>query len=257
MGTSEPREVLSRVLRRTGLAFPRGVVGEEVAALAAALETPGTPPERLDRLVADAAEALWPELSASTLAALRMHRARATDRDAADLDTAVAWAETDDPGNPLARALVVRAAQELALSLARAERVLVQAEPAVAEGGRGAAVAAARAVGAAAVALLDLDPEDFAPEIAEYVDAGEDGDALDRLTRRTGDMETRAWAREALLVLGPQDAPRAAAAARDLAAGDPPEDPAEDAVWVPVMLALVEEAFERALAAGNGSESES
>ncbi|MCC6831785.1 MAG: hypothetical protein IT200_10610 [Thermoleophilia bacterium] len=257
MGTAEPREVLSRVLRRTGLAFPRGVVGEEVAALAAALETPGTPPQRLDRLVADAAEALWPELAASTAAALRMHRARAVEGDAGDLEVALGWAETDDPGNPLARALVVRAAQELAASLARAERILAQAEPSVAGGGRGAAVAAARAVGAAAVALLDLDPEDYAPEIAEYVEAGEDGDALDRLTRRTGDIETRAWAREALRVLGPRAAPRAGAAARELASEEPPEDPAEDAVWVPVMLALVEEAFERALAAGNGADAAS
>lgn len=257
MAEAEPREVLARVLRRTGLAFPRGVVGEEVAALAAALGTPGTPPRRLDALVSDAATALWPELSASTAAALRMHRSRAAGTDAADLDLALGWAEADDADNPLARALVVRAAQELAASLDRAERILVQAEPAIAEGGRNAAVAAARAVGAAAVALLDLDPEDFAPEIAEYVDAGEDGDALDHLTRRTGDIETRAWAREALLVLGPGAAPRASAAARDLAAGAPPEDPAEDAVWVPVMLALVEEAFERALAATNGSETAS
>lgn len=240
------------MLRRTGLAFPRGVVGEEVAALAAALETPGTSPQRLERLVAEAAEALWPELAASTAAALRMHRARAAEGDARDLDVALGWAERDDPGNPLARALVVRAARELAASLARAERIMVQAEPAIAEGGRGAAVAAARAVGAAAVALLDLDPEDFATEIAEYVDAGEDGEALDRLTRRTGDIETRAWAREALGVLAPETAPAAAGAVRGLVEGAPPEDPAEDAVWVPVMLALVEEAFERALAGGVG-----
>jgi len=248
VGTASPQEVLSRVLRRTGLAFPRGVVGEEVAALAAALESPSSSPARLERLVAAASESLWPDLAASTAAAVRMHRDRATGQDAEDLETALGWAERDDPGNPLARALVVRAAQELAASLARAEQILAQADAAVAEGGRGAAVAAARAVGAAATALLDLDPEDFAAEIAEYVEAGEDGDALDALSRRTGDMETRAWAREAVRVLDSAAAPAASRAARDLAAGDPPDDAAEDAVWVPVMLALVEEAFERALA---------
>ena len=34
---------------------------------------------------------------------------------------------------------------------------------------------------------------------------------------------------------------------RHLATGPPPADPAEDLVWVPTILALVEEAIERAL----------
>ncbi len=40
-----------------------------------------------------------------------------------------------------------------------------------------------------------------------------------------------------------------------LAAGDPPEDPAEDAVWVAAMLALVEQAVEIAVVANEGTES--
>ena len=34
---------------------------------------------------------------------------------------------------------------------------------------------------------------------------------------------------------------------RHLASGDPPEDPAEDLVWVPTILALTQEAVERSL----------
>jgi hypothetical protein len=41
---------------------------------------------------------------------------------------------------------------------------------------------------------------------------------------------------------------------RHLASGAPPEDPAEDLVWVPTILSLAEEAIERALVddAGDG-----
>jgi hypothetical protein len=176
-----------------------------------------------------------------------MHLARAEGADVDDLVAVLAWAEADDPANPLARALVVRAAQELALAVRRAEECLERVERQVAAGGPEAAVAAARAVGAAAVVLLDLDPEDFAPEIADYVDAEETPAALDELARTTGDADTRAWARDAVRVLDPPAAPAAAAAARELAEGPPPGDAAGDAVWVPVVLALVDEAFERVL----------
>ena len=37
-----------------------------------------------------------------------------------------------------------------------------------------------------------------------------------------------------------------------LAAGAPPEDPADDAVWVAAMLALVEQAVEVAVVSQNG-----
>jgi hypothetical protein len=244
---SDPTAVLGRVLRRTGLAFPRGVLGEETAVLAAELER-GADGPTLDAVVTDAAAALWPELRPSTAAAVRMHLSRADGEDVRDLETALAWAETESPANPLARALVVRAAQELAVAVRRAEELLERAEPRVAAGGPDAAVTAARAVGAAAVVLLDLDPEDYAPEIADYVDAGETPAALDELARMTGDPETRAWARDAVRVLDPEGAPAAAGAARGLADGEPPADAASDAVWVPAVLALVDEAFERVLA---------
>lgn len=241
-----PARVVGRVLRRTGLAFPRGMLGDDAARLAAALGGAGG--GELDALVTAASEDLWADLQPPTLAAVRLHLERAEGRDRTDLETVLVWAELEDPDNPLARALTVRAAQELAGALRHAEEQLRAVEPSVAAGGREGAVAAARALGAAVIALLDLDPEDFAAEIVDYVERDQSAEALDRLARATGDLETRTWAREVARALEVDGAPAASRAVRALAAGAPPDDPAEDAVWVPTILALAHEGLERALA---------
>jgi len=243
-----PAQVIARVLRRTGLVLPRGMLGDDAARLAVALDDSGTGAGELDALVTAASYDLWADLQPPTLAAVRMHLARADGHDSDDLETVVGWAELEDPDNPLARALTVRAAQELATALRRAEDQLRAVEPSVAAGGREGAVAAARTLGVVVVMLLDLDPEDFAIEIVDYVERGQSGEALDSLARATGDLETRTWAREVVRPVDVEDAPVASAAVRTLAAGDPPEDPAEDAVWVPSILALADEGLERALA---------
>lgn len=244
--------VLRRVLRRTGLAFPRGVLGPETARLADAVAGPGQGVGDVVGLLDAAAAALWPTLRASTEAALRRHAARAGLGDVEDIRTALAWAADPDPANPLSRALALRAAEELGAAVARARSALAAAEPAVGRGGPEGAVAAATAAGTMVVELLDLDPEDVAPEIVAYVEGGEGPDALDELARATGDDETRDWARSAVAALRAPDAPLATAAVRELAQGPPPEDPAQDAVWVPAVLALVELAVERAAAESAG-----
>jgi len=241
-------QVIARVLRRTGLVFPRGMLGDGAARLAAALDGANTGAGELDALLTAASHDLWADLQPPTLAAVRMHLARADGQDRADLETVIGWAELDDPDNPLARALTVRAAQELATALRRAEDQLRAVEPSVAAGGREGALAAARTLGVVVVLLLDLDPEDFAIEIVDYVDRGQGSDAVDGLARATGDFETRLWAREVLRHLDVDAAPAASAAARALASGAPPHDAAEDAVWVPSILALVDEGLERVLA---------
>jgi hypothetical protein len=182
-------------------------------------------------------------------AALLRARDRAAAEDLEAFEIVLEWAADDDPDTPLARALAVRAAQELAAANARARAVLRAAEEAVAAGGAEAAVAASTAAGAIAADLLDLDPEDFAPEIAEYVGAGARAEDVDGLARATGDPEIRTWARSAVASAAEDDddAPRAADGVRHLASGPPPEDPAEDLVWVPTILALVQEAVERSL----------
>lgn len=249
MTEDTPARLLNRVLQRTGLAFPRGVLGEETARLAEAMTGPGRATADLDAMVTAASRALWPELQPSTAAALRRHRTAAGLGDVEDLAVALDWAEDPDPDNPLARALAVRAAQELGRAVERAADALRAAEATVARGGGEAAVAAAGAAGRMVVDLLDLDPEDFGPEIMAYVEADETPAALDELARATGDDETREWARSSVgAVALPDEAPEATAAVHQLASGAPPEDPASDAVWVPAMLALVEIAFERALA---------
>jgi hypothetical protein len=243
-----PAQVISRVLRRTGLGFPRGMLGDDVAVLAAALAGPGPNPSELDDLVTVATIALWDDLQPPTLAAVEMHLARAEGRDRDDLVRVLGWAEETDAANPLARAMTVRAAQELGAAVAHAEQHLRAADPVVAQGGRPGALAAVRALSGAVIALLDLDPEDFAGEIVDYIDRDQDADALDELARATGDLETRAWARDVVVALSVSDAPSATGAVQQLAAGDVPSDPAEDAVWVPTILALANEGVERALA---------
>lgn len=247
MSDESPRALLTGVLHRTGLAFPRGVLGEETSRIARVLND-DAPGADLDAMVTDAAAVLWPEMQPSTLAALQRHAQQSPDGADAPLARVTRWAEEPDPaGNPLARALCVRAAQELAAAHARAVRVLDQAEPTVAQGDSMAAMAAANAAGAVVVEMLELDPEDFADEIFAYVEHDESPEAMDTLARTTGDDETRAWARRALADVSSPRAPAATRAVRALCEGDPPQDPAQDAVWVPALLALVQQAFERAL----------
>jgi hypothetical protein len=241
-------QLIARVLRRTGLSFPRGVLTEEVAELAVLIGGDVVSGVVWDDALTVATESMWGQLQAPILAAVNMHLGRADGDDREDLAQVLLLAQRSDATQPLARALTVRAATELRASVHYAEDRLRTAEHAVANGGRDGAVAAARALGAAGVALLDLDPEDFAPEIVVYIDADQSVEAFDELARITGDVETRAWAREALGALQVTDAPAASAAIAALTAGDMPDDPAEDAVWVPMMMALVDEGLERALA---------
>lgn len=242
-----PEEALLRVLALTGIGLPRGVLGPETWALARALTPDGGGGDPAD-LAAAAAAAHWPALRGPMEAALLRAAASARPEDAEAFAIVLGWAADDDPDTPLPRALAVRAATELAAAGGRTSGHLVAADAVVAEGGPPAAVAASRAAGAIAADLLDLDPEDFAVEIAAYVDAGRRAEDVDRLARDTGDPEIRAWARSAVAASGePAAAPAAEEGVQVLAAGPAPEDPAEDLVWVATILHLVEEGMERAL----------
>lgn len=239
-------EAVRLVLRVSGVAFPRGVLGTEARALADALlaEARG---EDLARLVDLVAAAHWEELSAPIASAVR--RARPAAEDPAAMDAfarASALATSPDPTNPLARALALRAGTELAAAIGRARVRVAALDDQIGDDEELAALALSRVAGATVVDLLELEPDDFGIEIAEYVD--DDGDdAVARLARETGDEEIRAWARDALrgLDLGATEAGRALAA---LAAVEAPADPAEDVVWVAAILALVAEGLEVAAA---------
>ncbi|MGD9695989.1 MAG: hypothetical protein AB7V42_10055 [Thermoleophilia bacterium] len=240
-----PQEALKRVLDLTGASFPRGVLGPETRALGAALQ--GVTTQDVAELAGRAAAVHWPELRAPIEAALLRGRAVAGPEDQEAFAIVLRWAADEDPDNPLARSLAVRGAAALWFAEDRAREVLRAAESSIAEGGAPAAVAAATAAGAMALGLLDLDPEDFEPEITAYVGAGRRDEDIAELARSTGDAEIRAWARAAVAGIDEPEAPEAAAGVRHLAAGPPPADPAEDLVWVPAILALVEAAIERAL----------
>ena len=243
-----PEEALLRVLTLTGLSFPRGVLGPETWALARALSDESSPSDPAVLAAAAAAEH-WPLLRGPMETALLQAAAQAAPEDAEAFEIVLGWAADPDPDTPLARALAVRAATELAAAGLRSSERLLAAEPVVAEGGPPAAIAAARAAGAIAVDLLDLDPEDFALEIADYVDAGRRPEDVDALARASGDPEIRAWARAAVAATEEPRAPHAEEGVRVLASGPPPPDPAEDLIWVPTILSLVEEGIERALVA--------
>ena len=70
---------------------------------------------------------------------------------------------------------------------------------------------------------------------------------VNALARASGDPEIRAWARAAVAATEEPRAPHAEEGVRVLASGPPPPDPAEDLIWVPTILSLVEEGIERAL----------
>jgi hypothetical protein len=241
---SEVPAALRRVLALTGLRFPRGVLGEEAWRLAAAVR------ERRDAdipgLVRATARALWPALRAPTEAAVARGLERAAPDDAAAFDAALSWARREDPLNPLALALALQAGADLAAALTRAAERVAALDTAL--GGSGEEAAVARAAGIVVVDLLDLDPEDFEPEIAAYLEAGETVEALRSLSRATGDADVRTWAREALAGLDLPGAGAGLAALRRLASGSLPGDPAEDPVWTAAVQALAEQAIAVALA---------
>lgn len=240
---ADPAGSLRRVLSRTGLRFPRGVLGDEARGLAAALHGGRT---EVDEEVRATAAALWPELRASTEAAVARGARGADPEDAEAFALVAEWAAADDPDNPLALSLAFQAGNDLAVAYGRSARRLEALDDAL--DGNGAAAATARTAGLVAVDLLDLDPDDFEPEIAAYVKKEETVEALIELARATGDPEVRTWARESLLTLDLPEEPRALAAVAALAEGDPPEDPADDAVWVSTIQALAEQAIAFALA---------
>jgi len=242
-----PEEALLRVLALTGLSFPRGVLGPETWALARALSDEADPAADPAALAEAAAAAHWPDLRGPMEAALLRGRSAAGAEDQEAFETVLGWAADENPDTPLARALAVRAATELAAAGTRSRERLRAAEEAVAQGGPAAAVAAATAAGAIAADMLDLDPEDFAQEIATYVEAGRRPEDIAELARATGDPEIRTWARSAVAATDDPRAPAASEGVRHLASGPPPPDAAEDLVWVPTILSLAEEAIERAL----------
>jgi hypothetical protein len=235
---------LRRVLAVTGVRFPRGLLGDEARALASALQAGRTD---VDEAVRATSAALWPPLRASTEAAVARGARRAVPEDAEAFELALGWAASEDPDNPLALSLALQAGSDLSAALGRSAARLESLADVLA--GDVGAAAAARTAGLIAVDLLDLDPEDFEPEIAAYVAAEETVDALVTLARATGDEEVREWARESLRVLDAPEEPRALAAVRALAAGPPPPDPGDDPVWVATVQALAEEAIAIALAA--------
>lgn len=242
----DPRSLVS-VITGAGIGLPRGLVGPEVVALAEAIVDDGVDAAEIDALTAAAARAHWEEMRGPVEAALRRAAAVAPLEDDAAYADALLHADDPDPDNPLARLLAAQAAASLAAARVRAQERMAALDAALGAPGARGREAAAAAVGAMVVDLLDLDPEDYEPEITAFVGAGRTEAARAQLARETADEDVRGLARDALGTLE-ADPPEAAAAIARLAAGPPPEDPAEDAVWTATALVLAEEAISLALA---------
>jgi hypothetical protein len=254
---SEERDIaaMRRVIAMTGVTFPRGLLGPEAMDLAAAIGAGAPDRAEVDALVKVVATAQWPILQGPVAAALA--RAYRPDDAADDRSLAVAeeFAADADPENPLSLALAERAGLDLAAVRARALDRLEALAATQADGPDRpeALVALATATGRLVVDLLDLDPDDFAAEIADYADAGADAEvATPRLVRATGDDEIREWAREAIQSLEVPAPPSALAAVKRMADGPVPEDPADDVLWTAAMVVLAEDAIDLATAASAG-----
>lgn len=234
-------ERFGMLLTRTGVSLPRGVLGAEARAYGHAIAA-GAGSDVLAGLRRDTAAVHWPELRLAIGAALDRHGPEESDPTLAD---ALALTLDERPDNPLALALAEDAGRLLAGVHERVqERMTVLdarlAPDAVGDGDP------ALIVGAIVVDLLDLSPADYEDEIAAYVARGERETARRELARETGDDEIRAWARHELRGVARDDAPAATAALAAVTASAVPDDPADDAVWVATLLALVEDAVELA-----------
>jgi hypothetical protein len=246
-----PEDALRRVLQVEGVDIPRILVAAHASQLAVEVASTDSSGRALASKVQSASEALWPVMRAPVEAAIRRTGATVPPEEDEAFVIALEWASSDAADNPLALAMVARAAAALGTAINRSDERLRAAEVTVASGGREAAIAAATAVGASVIDLLDVDVEDYEPELVAYVDDDQSPEALDRLARETGDMELRELARRLVRALRPEDSPAMLAAISELAAGPPPDDPADDALWVPAMIALAEEAIALAMASGH------
>jgi hypothetical protein len=255
VSTERDIAAMRRVIAMTGVTFPRGLLGPDAMDLAAAIGAGAPDRGEVDSLVKVVAAAQWPILQGPVAAALA--RADRPDDAADDRSLAVAeeFAADADPENPLSLALAERAGLDLAAVRARALDRLEALAATLADGPESAEalIALATATGRLVVDLLDLDPDDFAPEIADYAEAGTDAEvATPRLVRATGDDEIREWAREAIQSLEVPAPPSALASVKRMADGPVPEDPAADVLWTAAMVVLAEDAIDLATAASAG-----
>ena len=160
------------------------------------------------------------------------------------------------PDTPLARALAVRAAQELAAANARARALLRAAEATVVEGGRGGRRGGHRPRPARSRPTCSTwTRRTSGPEIAEYVAGGgrpEDVDQARSVHGRPRDPHLgarSAWRLDGRRTRGSRTRPTGS---RVLAWRAPrPRPGARDLVWVPTILAL-DAGGDRALARGRG-----
>ena len=227
---------IARVLDVTGVAIPRGALGDERFAAIVRGDA--------DIDTASLANALWPDFRAPIEAALRRAFDRASPDVADAIDGVLDVAGDDNPDNPLSHLLTARASRGLTAAALRAHASITSlaadAPPSH----------VARVAGRVVLDLLDLDADDYEAEIGDYVDNDGTAAALSTLAAATGDEDIRAWARLALTsALDAATVPSAETLRALFLVGELPRSPVDDALWLAASHQLAETGIELALAA--------
>lgn len=229
---------LERILDELGVSLDVTAKGHAVAPLVDRLAH-GAPREETDRVAARVAAATWDDALAQAvrerLAALREeYRAR--------IDTIDAVArELDRPPaeNEVALALVARAAVELWARARRSYAVVSVLEDELEDAPPAEHRSRTLAIASAAIPMVDLDADEVSVAVGRFL-AGRDESWLAR-TLATDDR--RAAMRRALRQLADaagEEFPLAVGAIRSLLDEPTPNDPAEDDLWVDLVVGLAQ-----------------
>jgi hypothetical protein len=230
---------LDEVLDDLDLSIDLGSGGAAVALVADRLSG-GAPRGEIESVAAEAAEAVWtPERAAEVrrgLARLREeYAARLAAVDAAER-------ELDSPArrNAVALALVARAAVELWARARRGYDQVALLEDELTRARPEERRARALPIAAAAIPVLDLDEGEVGEAVSRFL--REESESW--LARRLGTDERRRAMRRALGRLadaGSEEFPLATAAVTALLAEPMPADPAEDDLWVNLVVGLAQQ----------------
>jgi hypothetical protein len=236
----KPRDVsLDEILDDVGASVDPGTGGPSLALVADRLAA-GAPREEVTAAAAEAAAAVWtPERAAEIrdgLAALRAHYATRLQA----IDAAEAELDRPPERNVVALALVARAAVELWARARRGYDQVALLEDELSRAPFDEHRSRALSIAAAAIPVLELDDDEVEQAVSQFLGQESEGwlaRALATDTRRRA--MRRALGR--LADAGDEEFPLATAAITGLLAEPLAEDPAEDDLWVSLVVGLAQQ----------------
>ena len=230
---------LDAVLDDLGIALDVGAGGVALAVVTERLTT-GASREAIEEAAAAAARAVWTaERTAEVREGLQRLRAQYAARLEA-LDRAEA-ALAEPPGNnAVALALVARAAVELWARARKSYDQIALLEDELSRAAPSEHRARALSVAPAVIPVLELDPAEVERTVSRFLET----EGRDWLARQLATDERRRGMRRALGRLadaGDEEFPLATAATTQLLAEPMPRDPAEDELWVSLVVGLAQQ----------------